>query len=336
MKKQLEMKEYYLKNGLTLKGIIDAKTKRVYFPIQALVKSAGYTASQAKGFKKIALKESSIKSFFEFREIPTKLKGQMGWVVYEESLPNLMLKFPRLRVINDKFPKEEEIIELREGALYDLNNIFPTFARVKKVFVINKDIEDGVVYIRDMRPRVSIKNLSKFFEIKQSYLEKAIEIVTKGVGRKYYSFEYKDLTIEGLNLLNGTLFFSGNKVNKLFEHFYIAQEYLIKEIYTKTLGEIGPELSELYLLENIDMGTIKVGVTKKLDKRIQELGTGSYRLSLLYSSKLISNAMEIKEEIMEDLKQYQRRNDWVRISADEILDIVKKYEKKMCVKKLSF
>ena len=44
--------------------------------------------------------------------------------------------------------------------------------------------------------------------------------------------------------------------------------------------------------------------------------------------------MEIKEDIMKELKPYQRRNDWIKISPDEVLEIVKKYEKKMYVRKI--
>ena len=109
MKKQLETREYSLKNGLILKGVVDADSGKIYFPIQALAKAVGYSVDQAKGFKKLVLRESAIKSLFEFKEIPTKLKGQSGWVIYEESLPNLMLRFPKLRDLTDKFPKEEEI-----------------------------------------------------------------------------------------------------------------------------------------------------------------------------------------------------------------------------------
>ena len=37
---------------------------------------------------------------------------------------------------------------------------------------------------------------------------------------------------------------------------------------------------------------------------------------------------------MKELKPYQRRNDWIKISSDEVLEIVKKYEKKMYVRKI--
>lgn len=334
MKKQLETREYSLKNGLILKGVVDADSGKIYFPIQALAKAVGYSVDQAKGFKKLVLRESAIKSLFEFKEIPTKLKGQRGWVIYEESLPNLMLRFPKLRDLTDKFPKEEEIEQLKKEAVVDLNSIFPSFSRLKKVLITSIELEGYEIYIRDMRPRVSLKTLSKFFEVKQSYLEKEVEMVTKGYARKYYSFEHKDLTIEGFNLLSGFSFCRGPKLNKLLENFSKAQEYLIKEVYAQILREMSPELHELYLLENVDMGTIKIGISKKLDKRILELGAGSYKMVLLYSSKLISNAMEIKEDIMKELKPYQRRNDWIKISPDEVLEIVKKYEKKMYVKKI--
>ena len=236
--------------------------------------------------------------------------------------------------LTDKFPKEEEIEQLKKEAVVDLNSIFPSFSRLKKVLITSIELEGYEIYIRDMRPRVSLKTLSKFFEVKQSYLEKEVEMVTKGYARKYYSFEHKDLTIEGFNLLSGFSFCRGPKLNKLLENFSKAQEYLIKEVYAQILREMSPELHELYLLENVDMGTIKIGISKKLDKRILELGAGSYKMVLIYSSRLISNAMEIKEDIMKELKQYQRRNDWIKISSDEVLEIVKKYEKKMYVRKI--
>ena len=41
MKKQLETREYSLKNGLILKGVVDADSGKIYFPIQALAKAVG-------------------------------------------------------------------------------------------------------------------------------------------------------------------------------------------------------------------------------------------------------------------------------------------------------
>jgi hypothetical protein len=101
-------------NDNVLKGVVDADSGKIYFPIQALAKAVGYSVDQAKGFKKLVLRESAIKSLFEFKEIPTKLKGQRGWVIYEESLPNLMLRFPKLRDLTDKFPKEELLKRIKQ------------------------------------------------------------------------------------------------------------------------------------------------------------------------------------------------------------------------------
>ena len=56
MKKQLETREYSLKNGLILKGVVDADSGKIYFPIQALAKAVGYSVDQAKGFKKLVLR----------------------------------------------------------------------------------------------------------------------------------------------------------------------------------------------------------------------------------------------------------------------------------------
>lgn len=51
MKKQLETREYSLKNGLILKGVVDADSGKIYFPIQALAKAVGYSVTKQKDLR---------------------------------------------------------------------------------------------------------------------------------------------------------------------------------------------------------------------------------------------------------------------------------------------
>lgn len=338
MRKGLKIKEFIVERDRKLTGVYEEETGQVYFSLQALAKTAGYTPQQAKDFKKSVINNNTLRNLIEFREIPTFESGQKGWVVYLDMLPNFLLLFPKLRILSKAFASNNVNIEnVTQKALEDLDSVFPSLNKVKKIYLYNEENSNELVHIREFKPRVSIKVLAEFFSISEKSIMDLINISIEQFGKIDYDSIHKDLTLEGLILLNSSNFFSNKNMHILLKSFTSAQDFLVSQLYTNIVRELSTNLSQVYIIENPLTGLIKIGISARLEKRVKELsGGGQTQLFIVYSSKLISNAQDIKDSIMEDLKDYKKFGEWFNVSLSEVLKVAKKHEKNMYVEKPTF
>lgn len=337
MRRGLKIREFIVERDRKLIGVYEEETGQVYFSIQALAKTAGYTPQQAKDLKKRIIYNNSLKNLIEFREIPTFEEGQKGWVIYQDMLPNFMLLFPRLRILSKAFSSNNlDIEEAKQNVIYELDSIFPSLNRAR-IFLHKNESSNQLVYIREFKPRVSIKALSEFFSIEESSIIKHISLSEEKYGEIEYNYMFKDLTFEAFVLLNTSNFFSNNNIHILVNSFISAQNSLVNELYTSIVKEISNNLSQVYIIENPLTGLVKIGISNRVEKRTRELsGGGQTQLFVVYASKLISNAKEIKDLVMEKLKDHKKFGEWFDINSGEALKIIKSYEKEMFIKNPTF
>lgn len=66
MRKGLKIKEFIVERDRKLTGVYEEETGQVYFSLQALAKTAGYTPQQAKDFKKsVWIVNTKLDNFFK-------------------------------------------------------------------------------------------------------------------------------------------------------------------------------------------------------------------------------------------------------------------------------
>ena len=94
----MKIKEFRLSTKEVLKGVLEENGK-VYFSIQAVAKSCGFTPEQAKTLKRRLLKNKLTRELLKWKEIPTTVENQFGWVVYVEDLMYLALSIPEFCLV---------------------------------------------------------------------------------------------------------------------------------------------------------------------------------------------------------------------------------------------
>ena len=94
----MKIKEIILSNGKTLKGVIEENGK-VYYSIQAVAKSCGFSTEQAKTLKRRLLKNKLTRELLEWGTIPTTVSGQKGWKLNSENLIYLALSVPEFSLV---------------------------------------------------------------------------------------------------------------------------------------------------------------------------------------------------------------------------------------------
>ncbi len=223
----MEIKEFRLSNGEVLKGVLEENGK-VYYSIQAAAKSCGFTPEQAKTLKRRLLKNKLTRELLKWKEIPTTVENQFGWVIYSEDLMYLALSIPSLFLIvietrtnNRTYKFSQTVVELLKNP-YGL-----IFGLLKSSFenVLNEGI-------KAINTKEDIKNLN-YEKIIKKYPEelKHMENIIKNeiIKRIYIDPEKKQESyrLYAVKHIEKELIFLG---------FCSSDVPIMKELYSQNLG----------------------------------------------------------------------------------------------------
>ncbi len=222
----MEIKEIVLSNGKVLKGIL--KNGKVYFPIQAVAKSCGFTTEQAKTLKRRLLKNNFTRELLEWGPIPTTVSGQKGWKVNSENLIYLALSIPEFSLV---------VVEARsKSKIYRFNHTVQELAKNPYGLIFNllKSSFEEVLNdcINEIKTKENIENLS-YEEIIKKYPEelKNMENIIKEemIKRIYIDPEKKQESyrLYAVKHIEKDLIFLG---------FCSSDVPIMKEFYSQNLG----------------------------------------------------------------------------------------------------
>lgn len=316
--------EINLPNGTILRGTLNKSTGQTYFSILGLGKCCNLNNQECRDLKKKLINNENTNYLLALRPVNTKPNHvQEIWTVVKEDLPQLINKENKLNRLKELF-EEDVFLNDKKKAMEDFNSCFPTLKHLKSINIHrkNKKINTDVI-IREFKIRVSLRALSRIFGLSESYL---VDYITSTVPlNDYYDESYSDCEHLLLFHLANRKIENKNLFMEVVESIREANEFLVKEVYKKVVIELNDNLYQVYAMQNIENGLIRVGISHRINKRLVEnSGGGQIPLSLIYLSTPISNAMDIKQKILNEISMYKVVGDWFSISDIDFIRIVKK------------
>lgn len=316
--------EFVGPNGITLRATLNETTGETYFSVLGLGKCCGLSNQECRDLKKKLLSSEKTNHLLELRPVHTKPNHiQDVWTVKKEDLPQLVQRENKLNSLKELF-EESVFLSDKKMVLEDFNSCFPTLKYLKSINIRRKNMKINTdVVIREFKIRVSIRALSQIFGLSDSYL---VEYITEEVSlSSYYDESYDDCEHLILFHLANRKIENRNLFMQVVESIKDANEFLVKEVYKKVVIELNDNLYQVYAMQNIENGLIRVGISHRINKRLVEnSGGGQIPLSLIYLSPPISNAMDIKQKIVKEISMYKVVGDWFNISDFDFIRIVKK------------
>lgn len=107
-------------------------------------------------------------------------------------------------------------------------------------------------------------------------------------------------------------------------------------VLEKVIPQVSTSRSFIYIIREEGKGRLKIGISNNPEKRLKTLQTGSAEdLTLLYTSLVCSNSLEIETNVHEHFKEYLVRGEW--FSSDlEPIQIIKYLESQTYVLESDF
>lgn len=107
-------------------------------------------------------------------------------------------------------------------------------------------------------------------------------------------------------------------------------------VLEKVIPQISVSRSFIYIIREEGKGRLKIGISNNPEKRLKTLQTGSAEdLTLLYTSLVCSNSLEIEANVHEHFKEYLVRGEWFS-SELEPIKIIKYLESQTYVLESNF
>lgn len=229
----MKIKEIILSNGKTLKGVIEENGK-VYYSIQAVAKSCGFSTEQAKTLKRRLLKNKLTRELLEWGTIPTTVSGQKGWKLNSENLIYLALSVPEFSLVvieassNCKIYRFSHTVQELGKNPYGL-----IFNLLKSSF--EEILNEG---INAIKTKENIENLS-YVEVIKKYpeeIEKMNNIIIKEIFNKIYIDPEKKVESHRLYAVKHI------EKDLIFLGFCSPDEAVIKDLYKQNLDSNETEL----------------------------------------------------------------------------------------------
>lgn len=97
-------------------------------------------------------------------------------------------------------------------------------------------------------------------------------------------------------------------------------------VLEKVIPQVSTSRSFIYIIREEGKGRLKIGISNNPENRLKTLQTGSAEdLTLLYTSLVCSNAMDIEANVHEHFKDYHVRGEWFREDLS-LIDIIRYLE----------
>lgn len=107
-------------------------------------------------------------------------------------------------------------------------------------------------------------------------------------------------------------------------------------VLEKVIPQISTSRSFIYIIREEGKGRLKIGISNNPEKRLKTLQTGSAEdLTLLYTSLVCSNSLEIEANVHKHFKEYLVRGEWFS-SELEPIEIIKYLESQTYVLESDF
>lgn len=223
----MKIKEFRLSNGEVLKGVLEGNGK-VYFSIQAVAKSCGFTPEQAKTLKRRLLKNKLTRELLSWKKIPTTVENQFGWTIYKEDIIYLAINISEFSLI---------VVEARSNSkIYKFSHIAQELLKNPYLLIFNllkssfKEIlNEG---INSIKTKENIENLSYEKVIKQypEELKNMENIIKEEIIKKIYidpSKKQESYRLYAIKHREKDLVFLG---------FCSSEVTIVKELYNQNLG----------------------------------------------------------------------------------------------------
>lgn len=111
---------------------------------------------------------------------------------------------------------------------------------------------------------------------------------------------------------------------------FTKMEEKIAEMYkARVLESVLPQNNSnrqfVYIIKNPLNDTVKIGIAQDVQKRLQQLQTGSgVELELLYQSVVCSNAYSIESDVHSHFADYRTFGEWYKVPVDEAIDYLER------------
>ena len=127
-----------------------------------------------------------------------------------------------------------------------------------------------------------------------------------------------------MNEFVSELFLEGYSIQEIKEQLKIPL-YRIRDILVEEGLILLPDIENRGFLYAITCNNkIKIGRTRNVNKRVQQLQTGNPEVLKLFDTKFYNNVTKKEKELHEELKPYCELNEWFTLNQD-VLIILKKY-----------
>lgn len=223
----MKTKEIVLSNGKILIGIIDENGK-VYYLIQAVAKSCGFKPEQAKTLKRRLLKNKLTRELLKWKEIPSKVDNQFGWVVYSEDLMYLALNIPSFSLVAIEARTNNRIYKFSQIVVDLLKNPYGLiFGLLKSSFedVLNEGI--NAIKTKEDIENLSYEKIIKKYPEELKHVEK---IIKEEMIKKIYIDPLKKQESYRLYAI------THKEKDLIFLGFCSSNVPVIKELYKQNLG----------------------------------------------------------------------------------------------------
>lgn len=234
----MKTKEIVLSNGKVLKGVLEENGK-VYFSIQAVAKSCGFTPKQVKTLKRRLQKNKLTRELLEWRPIPTTVLGEKNWVVYSEDLMYLALNIPSISLVAIEARTNNRIYKFSQTVVNLLKNPYGLiFGLLKSSFedVLNEGI--NAIKTKEDIENLSYEKIIKKYPEELKHVEK---IIKEEMIKKIYIDPLKKQESYRLYAI------THKEKDLIFLGFCSSNVPVIKELYKQNLGFEEAELIFLSL-----------------------------------------------------------------------------------------